>query len=456
MKLLFIENRYATWVYADVAAGLAQCGHEIHWLVQNPMFVPRIGHAHRLPFPPAAASRSARSEARYTALRATDRSVLHFGGVGAHYAHYDGQIQTVLDRVRPDVVIGEATEFHELLAIAACRTRDLPYLSPNVTRYPADRLAFLWADTLDPIGGDDSELPTGRADEMIEAIRTRRVVPSYMRPVEAGVRFPRLLRVADKLRITVGWLRGERYITPSPRRKLALHKAQAHARARWDEIAAAQGDAFSALHASGRPWVLYALQMQPEGNIDVWGYPWNDQAALVRRAARALAGAGATLVVKPNPKSKYELLGSLLEVVASEPNVIALAHATPMAEVFPAAPLVLAVTGTVLLECVFAGKPVASLGSHRMTRYPGVTALADPEQLPAVIEDAVAGRAKVATPTERRALLQFLHATSYPAAIWDPIGQPGHGTPERVTALTRAFKQVLAAPRRVRVFSEEA
>jgi hypothetical protein len=444
MKLLFVENRYATWVFEAVARRLALAGHEIHWLVQNPVFEPRWGRVHRLPFPPRGRAPSTFEQDKYTWLRRTDRGVLHFGATGDHYAHYDLHITTLLETLVPDVVFGEATEFHELLTIARARESGIAYLSPTGTRYPADRLAFMAYDTLESVGGDGSLLPSEQADAMLEAILTRQLVPSYMRPSTRRTRTLDWHRLADKLRIAAGWLAGERFITPSPARKIELNKEQKRQRHVWEERAARSQSAWPYLLKSGQPWVLYALQMQPEGNIDVWGTPWNDQADIVRRAARALHAQGAVLVVKPNPKSKYEMNAQLNEVVDSEPNVIGLAHATPMSEVFPHAPLVLAVTGTVLLESIFAAKPVACLGSHSMRAYPGVTAIDTPEHLPAVLADALAGEARTASHDEARALLQHLHATSYSASLWDPVAQPHHGTKFHIEALSMAFTGVLA------------
>ncbi len=441
MKLLFVENRSATWVHEAVARRLAADGHEIHWLVQNPVFAPRWGQVHLLAFPPRGGAMAETDS--YAWLRRTDRGVLHFGVRGDHYAHYDCCIAAVLKIVAPDVVFGEPTEFHELLTIACARKIGLPYLSPNVTRYPTNRLAFHAYDTLDPVGGDGSTMSDDEADALIDAIRMRQVVPSYMRPPERVTRSQSAGPLALKLRITAGWLAGERFNTPSPVRKLALNRTQRRQRLFWERRAERRASDWPRLLDRMQPWVLYALQMQPESNIDVWGTPWNDQAEIIRRAARSLAEHGAMLVVKPNPKSKYEMSPRLNEVMDSEANVLGLAHATPMGEVFPLAPLVLAVTGTVLLESIFAGKPVAVLGGHGMRDYPGVTGIESPEDLPPVLDAATKGRACAATRHEARSLLQYLHATSYAATIWDPVSHPADTTEKNISALTTAFTRVL-------------
>jgi hypothetical protein len=443
MKLLFVENRYATWIYRDIAKALSTSGFEIHWLVQNPVFAPDFGQVHLMPFPPATARHSQAMDGAYDWLSRTDRGVLHFGVNTGHYPHYAHHIEAVLDTVQPDFVFGEATEFHELLTLHHARKRGIRYLSPNATRYPSDRLAFMSYDTLNPVGGDGSRLDDAAAATMLDGIRHRKVIPSYMRPAEQLPRHMALTRLADKLRITRGWIGGERYVTPSPARKLALNAAQRQAWQDWELRSATTVQKWTDLLRSGKAWVLYALQMQPEGNIDVWGSPWNKQAEIVQRAARALQRCGATLVVKPNPKSKYEMSTGLNQAMESEPNIIGLPHATPMKDVFPATPLVMAVTGTVLMECVFSGKPVAGLGSHAMLQYPGVTSIDSPEALPAVLAAAKAGEANVASTGQAQALLQEIHAASYDATLWDPVAQPHFATPERITKLVAAFRGVI-------------
>lgn len=439
MKILFIENRYATWIWAAVAEGLAERGHEIHWLVQNPMFCPKIGHAHVLPFP---TKKEKQLDASLAWLRDSDRGARWFGGDGTHWHAYNQNILQILQKIKPDVVFGEPTEFHELLALENARKLGIRFLSPNASRYPVSRLHFFDFDTLNPVGGEGRNLTDSELETMLDAIISRSIRPSYMVIGKQSHLQKKWGSLVDKARILTGWLRGERYVTPSPWRKIQLERAHTRQYAQWESFA----HQTLPTTINNKPWVLFPLQMQPEANIEVWGRPWSDQTALVKRAADALDRMGAVLVVKPNPKSKYELTLELCELVQHTPNIIAISHSAPMKEVFPQAPLVMTVTGTVLLECIFSGKPVASLGNHAMTRYPGVTPLDAPEGLPAILADAMVGRAYRASHADARALLQYLHTTSYPATLWDPVAQPHLATKHNIDALVEAFVKVLITP----------
>ena len=368
-----------------------------------------------------------------------DRGVRWFGGDGTHWHPYNERIRRILETVRPDVVFGEATQFHEQLTLEAARQLGIRFLSPGGTRYPVGRLHFFDYDTLDPVGGDGANLTDAELATMLDSIVERKVVPSYMEVVPQSMLKKKWQKLKNKILITAGWLMGERYITPSPFAKMKLERAHAQRCLVWESFAHAQLP--EALQT--KPWVLYPLQMQPEANIELWGKQWSFQTEVIKRAAIALDKIGATLVVKPNPKSKYELTGELCELVKNIPNIVALSHTVPIKAIFPHAPLVMTVTGTVTLECIFAGKPVAVLGKHAMTQYKGVEALNQPEEIAYVLKMVQSNTVNFASKSDAKELLNYLYTKSYPATLWDQLNRPELMTPENVEALTDAFVDVL-------------
>lgn len=433
MKILFVENRYATWLYQAVATRLASAGYEIHWLVQNPVFKPDMGRSHVLPFPRG--THDLADDPAYHWVRRTDRSFLHFGMPGLHYRHYDQHIRRILATVAPDIVFGEATQFHELLTIRSCESLGIAYRSPNSTRYPPGRTCFLEADSMQAVGGSGERLTDEQASTLLQAIIDRKLVPSYMVRARPSVFQERTAKAMDTMRILSGYARGERYVTPSPARKALLERRHRAFVAQWEEIATS----LLPVDCVRTPWVLYPLQMQPEGNLDVWGQPWNDQADTVERTAKALARIGARLVVKPNPKSKYEISEKLLAVVRSHPNVITLRHATKMADFFPLAPMIMGVTGTVILESIFAQKPVAVLGDNGFSRLPGARAISTPEDIAPELENTLKREHNTASSQAILDLLKTLHATSYPGQMFDPLNQRQYLCDANMDALAVAF-----------------
>jgi len=323
--------------------------------------------------------------------------------------------------------------------LEAARQLGIRFLLPGGTRYPVGRLHFFDYDTLDPVGGEGADLTDAELATMLDSIVERKVVPSYMEVVPQSMPKKKWQKLKNKILITTGWLMGERYITPSPFTKMKLERAHAQRCLVWESFAHARLP--EALQT--KPWVLYPLQMQPEANIELWGKPWSFQTEVIKRAAIALDKIGATLVVKPNPKSKYELTGELCELVKNTPNIVAISHATPMKSIFLHAPLVMTVTGTVTLECIFAGKPSAVLGKHAMTRYEGVEALSQPEDVAHVVEKIQANMVNAASKKTSKELLNYLHKNSYPATLWDQFSRPELMTRGNVETLTEAFVDVL-------------
>jgi len=94
--------------------------------------------------------------------------------------------------------------------------------------------------------------------------------------------------------------------------------------ARWNLLAEKQT---GKLDASGFK-ILYPLQMQPEANIDVWGRKYNNQLQLIRQLVGA-APEDVYLVVKPNPKSKYELSSDLIDYAEKNERIIVIHHDVP-------------------------------------------------------------------------------------------------------------------------------
>lgn len=443
MRILFIENRYSTLLWREAAAGLEAAGHEVHWMVQNHLFRPPGANVTLLPYPSRSRRRQAPLSAGLQAIARTDRALRYFGIQPDHYTHYQSCIDEVIARVSPGAVFGEATQFHELMTIANCKAGGIPFVAPNSTRYPVGRLVFLKDDSFEPVGGSGDVLCDQTAAAMLQMISSRSVRPSYMAPPQRDARAS-AMRTWEQMRIALGWFQGERFITPAPWRRIALDREHAAAMREWERLAV-ERDAVRTCAALGPKdaWVLYPLQLQPESNIDMYGQPWNDQRATMARAADALATIGARLIVKPNPKSKYEMNRDLTRAVAQHPNIVPLPHAFAMARVFPQAPIILSVTGTVILESIFSAKPVSVLGEHALSRLRGTIPIGQPEQVADSLSLVLQDRARTATHREAIDLLKELHATSYDALLWDPIARPDLFQPESLQRLRNAFRHVV-------------
>lgn len=442
MKIFFIENRYTTRVFGLVAERLVQAGHQISWIVQNHRFAPvRTARVHYIPYPKVRQLQKLPQGSKYEWIAQIDRGIRYFGGSADHYLHYEACIEQILTKEQPDVVFGESTQFHELITFELCRARGIFFLHPVASRIPSGRITFFEGDSLDSLFGEGIPLPADEAEAILKAVYERRYTTftnsNFALPVPDRVR-ELMRKLHNSTIMTLAWLEGERYITPSPIHKVCLERRKNSALKKLSRISEPKL-AEGILPAR---YVLYPMQMQPETNLDVWGKPWHDQASIISAAARSIAQAGYQLIVKLNPSAKYELLEPGLFAALREPNVSLAPPGSPMAPLFAAATAVLSVTGSVIYESVFCGKPVFVLGDHSMARLAGVTALPHPEQLGQAL-------AKMNGSADAQAcalgVIQQVVRTSYPGIWFDPVTMSQFETEANLMALTAAFEHVITA-----------
>ncbi|MGH8558732.1 MAG: hypothetical protein ACRESZ_15025 [Methylococcales bacterium] len=421
MKFLFVENRYKTYFWEALAKYLVRNGHEISWLVQNHAFMPRVGKVNVLPYPGRADLRAPEESPDIAFIRSSDRSINFLGGDDRHYAHYQQLIHACLDREQPDAVIGESSLFHELMAAAWCRSRGVKYLFPSMPGYPNGRFCIYDGYTKTPLGQCEDIPSVSECLAAAQAIRGRATIPDYMRPPTAS-QVPRVHPVhrswQDHRNILFGYLAGERYNTTSPWRRLWRPFGFRARTWKWERLVVARQH-----YRRGCRYVLYPMQMQPEANLDVWGNRHRDQTALIAGIADVLPE-DCILFVKANPKTKYEMSRSLIEAIRSRDNVVPLPIALPMGDILPEASLVMTVTGTVAVECVLSGVPLAQLGPGITEGIQGCETIAAPAELPDLLGRIGAGQYPAADEANHVALIQRLFRTSFPGLVSDPATLP--------------------------------
>jgi hypothetical protein len=427
MQVVFVENRGKTAFWAEVAQALMASGHSVGWIVQNPSYArDGLGETFSLGFPSVADM----VDAPVPEAVSTDRGRQYFGAGSRHYTYYARRVAEALDHLRPDVVIGEPTLMHELLISAECRVRGTPYLHPTMTRYPGGRFNLLDGDTQIPVLGSGEVWPRDRLNELACAISEGRSLPSYMAKPTAMA--ARMRRAGGQALTTLGWLRGERFNTPSPARKLALQSMLKKNLKCWAGLARIPD-------VSG-PVVLYPLQMQPEANIDVWGRPYSDQVAFVKRLLAGLPEKG-SVAVKANPKMKYEASYELLALARSNPRVVLLPIDCPMKDAQAVTTGSVTVSGTVGFEAVFGRGRCLSLRhpvlEHHLPEFHADT----PEDAVArMLADPDLGRGSAARGAD---LLAQLVADSFEGTINEPTYDPNCLSPENIGKVTGTIAQVL-------------
>lgn len=438
MRILFIENRQQTWFWEAIAVRLEKEGHEICWIVQNASFRPSTGKTTLIPYPNGQGRDfSFENDVGLQRILSGDRNINYYRGDSTHYGYYDVEIGRALDAFRPDVVFGEATLFHELMCIRHCRERGIPYLGPSSCRYPTGRFSFYCNDTQEPFFGSGEVLDDRLGRDMVDRIARRQAEPDYLKKELSPGMFQAL---SNAVGIAIANLAGEHYNTPSPVSKILLETRLRRNKSRWEKLA-------SRAQTTGNKFrILYPLQMQPEGNIDVWGNAYREQEKLLAALLQAADG-DSVFVVKPNPKSKYELSDDLIDLVASSNRLLPVSHKLRMADVIQTIDVIVTVTGTVAIEAIFADRPVVTLVKTMNNRVPSCIYLEELNGLGNVIRQVREGTFPKASDAEKLDFLNLLVRTSYRGIISNPYSTPDCLSEENLEKVHLAFRHVLGAIR---------
>jgi hypothetical protein len=437
-RILFLENRHQTRTWEAIATGLAAQGHQVSWIVFNHGFAPRAELQYRVPYPRRRDLVPAGD--RFQSIVSTDRQIRYFGKTSDHYVHYDQHIRAALAQFQPELVIGEATQYFELLTIEACRDARIPYIVPTTARYPTGRFVCLLYDTLDVVGGS-AEIPGNEElRDFVSRVANRAIVPDYMKGVQSGKKPASDWRTRrDWAFKAVQYVSGERYSSPSPWRKLQQVKMVRRNFGAWNRLAQQTGYDMA---TETKIRVLYPLQMQPEANVDVWGRPYNDQAAFIEQLSDIL-GDTAILFVKPNPKPKCELSDAMIQDVGRLSNVVPLASSVSMQHAFSHADLIVTITGTVAYEAVFARKPCVTLIRSRINDLAGCRFAPSPIHIADSITDLKADRFGMHSEEEVVQFAKRLYAESYPGKVQDPFSTPESATPQNRELVISAFCRLI-------------
>jgi hypothetical protein len=428
MKILFVENKHKTVFWETLAKELVKDGHDIYWIVQNKLFKPSIGEVNVIPKP---SKDDLEYSSEFKSLESKDRYCYIYHQMPLHYVYYSNKISQILNWIVPDIVFGEATLFHELLTIESCKKKDILYLTPSTCRYPNGRFSFYKYDTQIPYSGSGQCWSDEHVSKAIEQVITRQKQPDYMKKPS---RLKKIGFIARRFKgLVYSYMSsnffGEIYNTPLLRQKRSIELSRKSAYEKYELLAISNIDGFSPENT-----LIFPLQMQPESNIDVWGAPYNNQSELIVRLSKNL-GESWNILIKPNPKSKYEVSSALLDAIETCDNVYALKHVTDMKLLFDQFKYFFSVTGTINHESILAGKkcfspslPITHIFTPNRASIPTQNQISSDEEVYA------------SAPNE---LMRYLIDTSYVGLIGDNIHTPHVFEQENLQLVVSAFRDVL-------------
>lgn len=434
MRILFLENRYSTYVWDAIAEKLVDAGHEIFWIIQNRAYTPATGENFFLDLTQKMSIEEKVYDNDIIKVINSHRGLRHYNvDSDDHVFVARKQIKNIINKVQPDVAFGECTLFHEVISMQVMRNMGKPYLFPTSCRYPLLRFSFYSYDSLFPFGGSQEKLSYNDALKMVTEISQKKLKPlSLVNTYEPS---PKKIDL-DKLTILRGYYSGERFNTPGIFRKIRITLNSKKNISHWNSTSQ------SAVPQTSCFKILYPLQMQPESTIDVWATEFNDQQRIIKNLLDN-SPENVLVIVKPNPSSSQEITIELINFVKNNPRVIPLHHSMKIDEVLDYVDLVVTTTGTVALESIFANKPVVNLIPGFFNKASSCIYMSDYAELPEIIQSVEAGEFPVLTDEEKVNYLNYLNATSYQGLIGCTYMHQAALNPLNINNLTRAFLKTL-------------
>lgn len=397
MKILLVENRYVLSAFYKIFSEFP-ASDNLSVLVFNKAFQienSKFRHCTILPDKEGAECASQTSAKHRLSselidrISITDRYIKFYGGSSEHYLSTYGKILDVIENVKPDIIIGERTTFYELLCSNIAWEKNIPYVSPQASRYPVGKTIFVKNFSNAPYVLDN-QCCFPEKHSFIEKVTNNAVRPSYMASRGATLRF--YLKIKSLLVAIKSRYMGDKFCTPNFFSKLALDFGVLIRLRNWKKVEE---------KPTGRH-VIFALQLQPEANLDVDAAKFSNQLHSIFELNRICQKYGLKLYVKANPKSKYEILNinpSLLKGLGI--GLLPLKSRIFGNVVKPE--VVISSTGTALIEAVLHDVLPISLGGGDFFKNLKVPVVDDFVEF----EDTLANKHKIKLPAKHNLLDQL-------------------------------------------------
>ncbi|HYR07438.1 MAG TPA: hypothetical protein VEQ60_06710 [Longimicrobium sp.] len=325
----------------------------------------------------------------------------------------------------------------QILSLWTARRLGIPAVVPTPLRFPALRFGFCPSHEsaefvpVREVQAEDYAAAQAVVDEF-RAGRMLVVSPRTVRDVTSITRMlPRQIRYFSQV---AAWARhdaGERHhrwtLADLLRMYLGKRMALVRTRLRLD---------FQS-RIGTRPFVLYAVHVQPESSIDVYGAFFSNQEELVRHIARSTP-ATHDLYVKIHLANTGEQATAFYDRLRRIPGVVVIGPGVPVRELLERCSIVFTVSGTMAYEAGLLGKHAVTFGRMFFDRLPTVHHCDAPPELPALVSRILAEPERDRTPEIVEAVAE-LHAASFPGEFTTRGGGKVFG-PDDVRWLGEAYR----------------
>jgi len=355
----------------------------------------------------------------------------YFGMNADHYNYYYNQINNIIEKVNPDMVFGEATQFFELMVVKSCKHKKIPFYNPSPSSYPPSKFFFFKNDTKFPFEVSKKNDFGNNINQIIRSINERKAKPDYMLGKKIKVsplyRFKQLLE----------YLKGERFATPRLDRKICLEAKKKYLKNKLNKISVNYDTI-----PKNKKILLYPMQLQPEANIDIWGNNFKDQNKLILNISKNIPK-NWVIVVKTNPKSHYEINNDFIDIIKNRENIFLLKKDTSMKEIFNKSDAVASVTGTVAIECILASKPLINLGNTFIKEAIGAYTIKEINHIVNALILIDTNQFKTANNKDKENFMRYIIDNSLNGIIADPIENPDSMEDRNIEMVSDAFLKII-------------
>jgi hypothetical protein len=207
---------------------------------------------------------------------------------------------------------------------------------------------------------------------------------------------------------------------------------------RWNMFRVRLADPFEKVDAN-RPYVLYALQTQPESSIDVFASHFSDQTTLIRQLSKAVPVTH-DIYVKAHPSDIGGKSLGFFETLKSIPGVKLIHPNANSQQLVRNASLVISPAGTMCLEAALLGKYSIVFTNIFFTELPAVHYCKSPIELVPLIRRLLNESMAIDFEARTKAYLAKIHASSFLGQC-DGFFRPF--TEEDISALSRSLQLAL-------------
>ncbi len=352
----------------------------------------------------------------------------------------------LLDRIRPDVIVGEGTD--DLLSLVlyySARERSIPYLITYASPAP-NRIAIYgnagnhW-EKVEEIylrlrESSLTQEQRTRAAGLIREYREKDILPTYLKGgynrLFSGRELPLLYAVARRNRLD----RSHR-LDPSYSGTVAEVLMRKSKRVFRAAISARR---YFQQPVKGERYVFFPLQMEPECSTLVFAPFYTNQLHVIECLAKSLP-IDHLLYVKEHPVMQGRRPLSFYRAARSLPNVRLISPGMISHQLIRSASAVAVITSSVGWEALMHGKPVIVLGNVWFDACNLVRKIRAMSDLPGVLREAITDHKP-----DREILLKFVTASlegTYPGRIEHPDYSPSILSAENVAAVADAIRQHL-------------